>query len=378
MNNELLNSFNYIYDNAYYPVILCNNEFSVIKTNKFADKNCKQLICENSLLKTFVSPNRYMAVVKLRNNDFFEAVLKSPDNTLYSASICKSGNYMNCAIVTLRPYKNLNDVSKHKTDSDKILPLLYEKNKTLLKNLFEYAFKLDNPATYSKFDNDNVTVGLITELHEALRTTMNTSALSDFNAKNILGNDKPMNINRFMNTIFQEISQYLEIMDVEFKFSIKTNDIMIDIVSYIDPKLLALMIDNIVSNALKFHTPGSKIKAKLTEKDSYYAISVQNQGKLLAKSESAHIFDPFYSVDSSCKSFGLGIGLTVTRLIAEQLYCGECKFSSTAKYGNVCTLKLPIIGPNKKKLSNKPIDAYNNDYVYYTDYLKHLLQLYFE
>jgi two-component system sensor histidine kinase KdpD len=85
-----------------------------------------------------------------------------------------------------------------------------------------------------------------------------------------------------------------------------------------DPHLLQMALMQIIDNAAKYARLGSKITFSVDSTDSDVVFSVQNEGSYVPPKERLRIFDRFYrSVEAQYKAPGTGIGLTITRRIAE-------------------------------------------------------------
>ncbi|MBJ8350389.1 sensor histidine kinase [Streptococcus zalophi] len=81
-----------------------------------------------------------------------------------------------------------------------------------------------------------------------------------------------------------------------------------------DPILLKRLIDNLVSNALKFTK--DTIKISLTQTESDVILSIKDNGKGIAKDELEKIWHRFYRIDSSRHTKGVGLGLSLVKEIA--------------------------------------------------------------
>jgi two-component system, OmpR family, sensor histidine kinase KdpD len=85
-----------------------------------------------------------------------------------------------------------------------------------------------------------------------------------------------------------------------------------------DRRLLQMALLQIVDNASKYARPGSPIALSVASTDSEVVFSVKNEGSYVAPEERLRIFDRFYrSAETHHKAPGTGIGLTVSRSIAE-------------------------------------------------------------
>ncbi len=111
-----------------------------------------------------------------------------------------------------------------------------------------------------------------------------------------------------------------------------------------DPKLLDRMVDNLLSNALKFTPKGGQVSVRLTTEDGHALLSVQDSGIGIPKASLNRIFERFYQVDqgTSRRYGGLGIGLTVVKDIVEA-HGGQVWAESRPKQGTTVWVKLPLL-----------------------------------
>lgn len=84
-----------------------------------------------------------------------------------------------------------------------------------------------------------------------------------------------------------------------------------------DPTLLSAMIQNVLSNALKY-APSSKVCIEISRDDRGAAITVTDNGPGISDDDLPHIFDEFYRVDGeeARKTEGLGLGLAIVQRLA--------------------------------------------------------------
>lgn len=114
-----------------------------------------------------------------------------------------------------------------------------------------------------------------------------------------------------------------------------------------DPLRIKQIIINFVSNAIKFTTNG-KINVicdykNIDEDNIQLSISVEDNGKGIAKENLNKIFEPFSQEDSSTtrKFGGTGLGLSICTRLAE-LMGGEILLESELGKGSIFTLVIPV------------------------------------
>ena len=99
---------------------------------------------------------------------------------------------------------------------------------------------------------------------------------------------------------------------------------------------------NIVDNALECTPTGGRVTIRLTPRDRYALIDVEDTGLGIAPPEQAKIFDRFYRInpDRSRHTGGAGLGLAIARAIA-QAHGGEIQVKSEIGQGSCFTIQLP-------------------------------------
>jgi signal transduction histidine kinase len=82
---------------------------------------------------------------------------------------------------------------------------------------------------------------------------------------------------------------------------------------------LAQLLDNLVSNAIKFTPAGGEVEIALASEDGEVSIGVSDTGIGLSDEERAQVFTRFYRADSAAKAQipGTGLGLYIAKAIVE-------------------------------------------------------------
>ncbi|MCC3648135.1 cell wall metabolism sensor histidine kinase WalK [Cytobacillus oceanisediminis] len=112
----------------------------------------------------------------------------------------------------------------------------------------------------------------------------------------------------------------------------------------IDEDKLTQVLDNIISNALKYSPEGGKVTFSIEEKDEFIIVSVSDQGVGIPKENIEQIFERFYRVDKARtrKLGGTGLGLAIAKEMVEA-HGGKIWAASTEGKGTTISFSLPYV-----------------------------------
>ncbi|WP_129002406.1 ligand-binding sensor domain-containing protein [Filimonas effusa] len=117
--------------------------------------------------------------------------------------------------------------------------------------------------------------------------------------------------------------------------------------AYIDTDAFKKILYNLFSNALKYASRQASIHLyEIAENDTFFRITFQNDGFTIPVDMRDKIFEPFFRMQETATEQGTGIGLTLSRSLA-QLHGGAIIVSSNPGGGNVFSLQLPLQQQNE-------------------------------
>lgn len=107
--------------------------------------------------------------------------------------------------------------------------------------------------------------------------------------------------------------------------------------------LLYRSVFNLVDNAIKYSTPGSRVRVRSSIVGGKVQIDVTDNGPGIAAADLSRIFDRFYRVDKSRarRQGGAGLGLAIVKELMRSMN-GNVSASSVEGQGATFTLTLPI------------------------------------
>ena len=103
---------------------------------------------------------------------------------------------------------------------------------------------------------------------------------------------------------------------------------------------LEKILDNLLSNALKFTPEGGSISVATRLSGKRLAITVSDTGRGILPADQPHVFEPFFQGANNTFT-GTGVGLTLVKQLVEALQ-GNIHVASTPGKGTTFTLQLPL------------------------------------
>jgi signal transduction histidine kinase len=100
---------------------------------------------------------------------------------------------------------------------------------------------------------------------------------------------------------------------------------------FLSPDYLAIILNNLISNSIKYNDNSVNISIKTLKKDERIFLEVKDDGIGLNEEECRHIFERFYRVgdESIRESSGTGLGLYIVKKITElsgaEIFCSPCE-----------------------------------------------------
>lgn len=123
-----------------------------------------------------------------------------------------------------------------------------------------------------------------------------------------------------------------------------------EVVLAADFEKMRIILDNLMSNAIKFSPPGGTISIAARATGGHLDLEVADEGPGIAAADRPHVFDPFYQGAQVAKGRvkGTGIGLSVVRDYAAA-HGGSVEVADEpARRGARLRVRLPLAAPEEK------------------------------
>lgn len=143
-----------------------------------------------------------------------------------------------------------------------------------------------------------------------------------------------------INTLLEACVKDFEVMSTDITLSLETPPENIQCL--IDSSGIKRVIDNLISNAIKYSTTGGSVTVRLQADDQDAIIEVTDTGLGIPEEEMPHLFDTFYRVkhEAHRQVDGTGLGLAIVKTIIDQ-HDGQVEVRSKLGEGSTFTIRLP-------------------------------------
>ncbi|MDQ0271936.1 cell wall metabolism sensor histidine kinase WalK [Cytobacillus purgationiresistens] len=177
------------------------------------------------------------------------------------------------------------------------------------------------------------------ETERMIRLVNDLLQLSKMDSKDYQLNKEWIDFIQFYNRIIDRF-EFTKQQNVTFERQLPNHADFVEM----DADKLTQVLDNIISNALKYSPEGGKVTFRIEEKEQFLFISVSDEGMGIPKKNLKKIFDRFYRVDKARtrKLGGTGLGLAIAKEMVEA-HGGEIWADSIDGKGTTISFSLPYV-----------------------------------
>jgi CheY-like chemotaxis protein/nitrogen-specific signal transduction histidine kinase len=213
--------------------------------------------------------------------------------------------------------------------------------------------------------------GLLTLIHRNAGNLLRlVNQLLDFRkveTGNVRLEMKKGDIVSFINSVISTFQQMADDKGISLKFSAVQNEIF----SFFDTDKVEKIINNLVSNAIKYTNRGGAVNVSISlvleneqevgesVENRYIEIVVKDSGIGISESNLGKIFNRFFQTNEMPNQTGTGIGLSFTKELVK-LHKGKINVESQPQKGSRFTVLLPFI-PEQVASNIASINATDND-----------------
>ncbi len=176
------------------------------------------------------------------------------------------------------------------------------------------------------------------ETERMIRLVNDLLKLSRMDSKEYELNKEWVEFNRFFNAVIERF-EFSKSQNVRFTRNLYSSSLFVEI----DTDKLTQVLDNIISNALKYSPDGGEVRFGVTVSGDYIKVMISDDGMGIPKSNVNRIFDRFYRADRARSRAlgGTGLGLAIAKEMIVA-HSGDIWAQSEEGKGTTIFFKLPF------------------------------------
>ncbi|MCL4249159.1 MAG: PAS domain S-box protein [Anaerolineae bacterium] len=122
-----------------------------------------------------------------------------------------------------------------------------------------------------------------------------------------------------------------------------------------DMRLIKRVLDNLMSNAVKYSPVGGRVTLILHWEDADAVIHVKDEGIGIPEAAKARVFEMFERAENALHLSGTGVGLAYCRMVID-LHHGTINFNSVPDRGTTFVVRLPLKQPGYTSVDSEFMD----------------------
>jgi signal transduction histidine kinase len=155
-------------------------------------------------------------------------------------------------------------------------------------------------------------------------------------------------------TLVQRVCNYYNIQAQEKRIQVVLESSVKSPHVWTDRVATAVVLDNLLSNALKFSEPDKAVRVLITEEPSHLVCSVQDKGPGLSKDEQEKLFQKGVRLSPvpTGGELSIGYGLAISKDVIKKLG-GEIWYEKQLPHGSCLSFRLPLYVEGKSELQKE-------------------------
>jgi PAS domain S-box-containing protein len=171
-------------------------------------------------------------------------------------------------------------------------------------------------------------------MNRLVRSLLN---LSRINLGKLKFSIEEVNLQSLINTIYEDLQQSVKEKDLTWKVSDET-----DITFLNDRTLLRIVLENLITNAMKYTPEGGDVKVEARDSEEGVHFSVTDNGIGIPQDQQSQIFTRLFRAENAQdrETDGTGLGLYIAKKIVDAMQ-GDIRFESEEGEGTAFHVTLP-------------------------------------
>jgi signal transduction histidine kinase len=236
-------------------------------------------------------------------------------------------------------YEELQESEKRK---DEFISMASHELKTPITSMNGYVYALEKKILSSKDQQAGLYLNKVkNQINKQTKLVADLLDVTRLQTNKLHMDIKPFDMNAVVDQVSEDMQTVALKHNIVVKGKLKQNVMG-------DSERIAQVLNNFLSNAIKFSPNATKIIVSLREDATHAIVSVQDFGMGIEKEQQKKIFIRFYRVYGEHENTfpGLGVGLYIAEQIIEQ-HNGKIWVESAKDKGSIFSFSIPLV--QKKK-----------------------------
>lgn len=205
----------------------------------------------------------------------------------------------------------------------------------IVETLSAYRHKLSEEKIDQRFDRIKNQISHLQSIME------DVLLLARMQARKVQFNPTKLDLDALCRSVLDEFKNREDIKhQIEYQVSPEFPELKLD------RKLMHQVINNLISNAIKYSPDGEVVYVNLDYQDSQLILIVRDDGIGIPEHDLKHLFEPFHRAKNVETIPGTGLGLVIIKESIE-LHGGSIQLESKVGKGTTFTIRIPITEQDK-------------------------------
>jgi signal transduction histidine kinase len=153
---------------------------------------------------------------------------------------------------------------------------------------------------------------LLSQIYRLTSIVEKLLLLSRADARRLSLQRQPFDFQHLLSSFLDDISALAEEKGITLETNILAQRPIVG-----DSSSIALILENLMENAIKYNRPAGRIRLVVTENTEWTEVSVSNTGEPIPPERAPNIFQRFFRAHGGEERSGSGLGLSIARELAE-------------------------------------------------------------
>lgn len=147
------------------------------------------------------------------------------------------------------------------------------------------------------------------------------------------------NLSSFLHDRVSSFGHYASVKEIEIKLIERNIDEI-----FLDQEYLSRIMDNLISNAIKFSPRNSLIIISAEKVNGFYSIEIKDHGPGFSPTDKKHLYQKFKKLSArpTAGETSNGLGLAIVKILVDRMD-GKIELDSTPGLGSEFTISFPVL-----------------------------------